>query len=294
MATRIRLGELLVRAGVIDELKLKAALSEQQKWGGRLGKILVEMGFVSEELLVKALSKQLGVSRATFSGPPLPNEIVEKIDVGFARANELCPEAYDAQRRQLVVATSDPTNVAAMDELRFRTGLRIETTIAGHNEIERAIEKYLRTVPTFGIDVPEAIELSATDTKLHHGERYHAAMAASGLAADEHPTLSPDDPGPWSPPPRSIAPSESHPDVASPSSFGAAASPRSASFPPARPPTPQPIAGSAPAPGSAMELAGRLDSAQKQQAKALRVMLELLIDKGVFSHDEYLALVNRR
>ncbi|MEQ8978164.1 MAG: hypothetical protein RL846_09565, partial [Deltaproteobacteria bacterium] len=164
MATRIRLGELLVRAGVIDELKLKAALSEQQKWGGRLGKILVDMSFVSEDLLVKALSKQLGVSRATFTGGPLPAEIVDKIDVQFAKSNELCPEAYDESRRVLVVATADPTNVTAMDELRFRTGLKIETTIAGHREIEAAIAKMLRPVPKFGIELPDSIELSETSS----------------------------------------------------------------------------------------------------------------------------------
>lgn len=276
MATRIRLGELLVRAGVIDELKLKAALSEQQKWGGRLGKILVEMSFVSEDLLVKALSKQLGVSRATFSGGPLPAEIVEKIDVGFAKANELCPEAYDEARRVLVVATADPTNVTALDELRFRTGLKIETTIAGHREVEAAIARLLRPVPKFGIELPQSIELSENSAPIEINQEYHAAMAASGLTTDsEAATISPDDPGPWSPAPRSVAASASGPDFAPP-------------------PAPAMAVGQAIQPGSALDLAGRLDGAQKQQAKALRVMLELLIDKGIFSQDEYLKLVNRR
>ena len=93
MAPRIRLGELLVRAGVLDEYKLNAALAEQQRWGGRLGRVLVDMGFVSEEILVKALSKQLAVPVAQ-SGtlPPIPalwsgNAIVSLVLLlAFARA----------------------------------------------------------------------------------------------------------------------------------------------------------------------------------------------------------------
>lgn len=285
MATRIRLGELLVRAGVIDELKLKAALSEQQKWGGRLGKILVDMNFVSEELLVKALSKQLGVPRATFTAPALPAEFLQKIDYDFAVHNELVPEAYDMQRRVLVVAIADPTNVAALDELRFRTGLRIETTIAGHNEIMARINRVLRPGATFGIEVPDAIELSESSADLVQNENYRAAMAASGMPMIDSggsPVPQPD-PGAWNPngpPPGQPPPPPTQQPM---------------STPPVTQPPPQPaVAGSAPAQGSAADLANRLDGAQKQQAKALRVMLELLIDKGVFSHDDYLNLVNRQ
>src|SRR5919204_6477003 len=65
---RIRIGDLLVKAGVITELQLKAALAEQQQWGGKLGDILVRMEFLTEEVLVRALSKQTGIARADLSG----------------------------------------------------------------------------------------------------------------------------------------------------------------------------------------------------------------------------------
>src|SRR5438477_12327815 len=58
---RIKIGDLLVRAGVITEFQLKAALAEQQQWGGKLGDILVRMEFRSEEVLIRALSKQTGM-----------------------------------------------------------------------------------------------------------------------------------------------------------------------------------------------------------------------------------------
>ena len=65
---RIKIGDLLVKAGVITELQLKAALSEQQQWGGKLGDILVRMEFLTEEVLVRALSKQTGIARADLTG----------------------------------------------------------------------------------------------------------------------------------------------------------------------------------------------------------------------------------
>ena len=65
---RIRIGDLLVKAGVITELQLKAALAEQLQWGGKLGDILIRMEFLTEEVLVRALSKQTGIARADLSG----------------------------------------------------------------------------------------------------------------------------------------------------------------------------------------------------------------------------------
>ena len=67
---RIRIGDLLVKAGVITDLQLKAALAEQSQWGGKLGDILVRMEFITEEVLVRALAKQTGIVRADLSGEP--------------------------------------------------------------------------------------------------------------------------------------------------------------------------------------------------------------------------------
>src|SRR5688572_8197394 len=156
MAARIKLGELLVRAGVLDEFKLKAALAEQQRWGGRLGKILVEMNFVSEDLLVKALSKQLGIPRARLEIIDVPNEIIGKIDPQFAAQHGVCPERYHADKKILVVAMADPTNVGAIDELRFKTGLRIETSLAGELQITQTIDRiFFGRAPIDGLDISQ-------------------------------------------------------------------------------------------------------------------------------------------
>src|SRR5947207_13423685 len=82
---RIRIGDLLVKAGVITELQLKAALAEQQQWGGKLGDILVRMEFLTEEVLVRALSNQTGIPRADLHGEAtraalalIPAEVAEQ------------------------------------------------------------------------------------------------------------------------------------------------------------------------------------------------------------------------
>src|SRR5438477_557874 len=85
---RIKIGDLLVKAGVITELQLKAALAEQGQWGGKLGDILVRMEFLTEEVLVRALSKQTGIPRADLAGEGdkaalalVPPEVAEEFGV---------------------------------------------------------------------------------------------------------------------------------------------------------------------------------------------------------------------
>lgn len=85
----IRLGDLLIKAGVVNDAQLNAALNEQRQWGGRLGAILVRMGALSEDLLVKALAHQLNIPRAAI-GPTdpivVPQQILDRIDRAGIRA----------------------------------------------------------------------------------------------------------------------------------------------------------------------------------------------------------------
>jgi hypothetical protein len=301
MAARIKLGELLVRAGVLDDFKLKAALAEQQRWGGRLGRILVEMNFVSEDLLVKALSKQLGVPRARLEQLDVPPDIVGRIDPQFASTHALCPERYLPEKKTLLVAMVDPTNVGAIDELRFKTGLRIETSLAGELEITQAIDTlfYGRAEQDRRFDI-SAVERASGPTLM---------LEQDGLKQTPAPQLN------YSPNARDFAqsqqqqqqPSYAPPATIQPSLPPFAPQPFSAAareITPMNPPptrvektprtTPPPLPTQRGPSTAALEMAVALDAAQKKQLKATRVLLELLIEKGVFSRDEYMALVNRR
>src|SRR5258708_22600711 len=113
---RIKIGDLLVKAGVITDLQLKAALAEQSQWGGKLGDILVRMEFLTEEILVRALSKQTGIPRADLTGEgdraalaAIPPEVAEEFGV--------VPLHFREEGRALLVAMSDPLNLSVTDHL---------------------------------------------------------------------------------------------------------------------------------------------------------------------------------
>lgn len=169
---QIRLGDLLIRAGVANDQQIEAALAEQKKWGGRLGNILVRMGVLTEDLLVKALAKQLGIGRAQI-GPSdpfqVPAQILERLDRYSCERLGVVPVQYVADRRVLQVAISDPFNVAVIDDLSKRVGTRIEPLIAGETQILQAIGRLFGgtsvDAPTHGGD---GMALSLVDNAGNH------------------------------------------------------------------------------------------------------------------------------
>ena len=139
---RRRLGELLIEAGLIDELQLKAALSEQRKWGGRLGRTLVEMKFVTEDAMVNALSTQLQLPAVDLDKESLPTEVVQLLRGDVAERYGIFPIGGDRTQKVLRVASSDPTNQEMIKELGFTTGMRIQVAVASSSAIDRAIRRY--------------------------------------------------------------------------------------------------------------------------------------------------------
>src|SRR5437763_15017297 len=102
---RIRIGDLLVKAGVITDLQLKAALAEQSQWGGKLGDMLVRMEFITEEVLVRALSKQTGIARADLARQP-DRESVARIPAETAEEFNMVPLGFTDEGLGLIVAIS--------------------------------------------------------------------------------------------------------------------------------------------------------------------------------------------
>src|ERR1700738_5342592 len=141
---RIRIGDLLVKAGVITELQLKAALAEQEQWGGKLGDILVRMYFLTENVLFRALSKQTRIARADLTGDPDVGALAV-VPADTAEEFGLVPIALKDQGRQLLVGMSDPLNISATDHLVSLTGGRkVETRLAGASAIRHAISRWYR------------------------------------------------------------------------------------------------------------------------------------------------------
>lgn len=140
-----RLGDFLLEEGLIDKFQLASALAEQKKWGGRLGKHLIELGILSEEVLVKVLSKLLALPSVDVGRLSIPRHVVEYVQVRTAEKYNVIPigiEDAPGSKKTIIVAMSDPTNLPALDELRFTTGCAVRPVVSGDTSIERAIRTY--------------------------------------------------------------------------------------------------------------------------------------------------------
>lgn len=136
-----RLGELLLRSQIVTGAQLEAARNEQRKAGGRLSGQLTKLGFVREQDMTNFLSRQFGVPSVHLEDlPGIPDEFLKLIPRDKAIKHMCLPINRVAQT--LVVAMSDPTDMFAIDDLKFMTGFNIEVVVAGEQSIMAAIEKY--------------------------------------------------------------------------------------------------------------------------------------------------------
>ena len=137
---RKRLGEILVQAGVLDASGLRAALTEQRRWGGPLGRVLVDMKLIGEDVLIQALSQQLNIPMMDIDHLTIPGEVLDLLPGELAEQHGVVPFAQ--QGKFLDVAMSDPTNLGIVDEVRIRTQLNVRPFLAGPKAIERAIARH--------------------------------------------------------------------------------------------------------------------------------------------------------
>lgn len=137
---RKKIGEILVGAGVLDDMRLRAALAEQQRWGGPIGRILVEMRLVEEAVLVDALSRQLSVPAVDLDSLDIPNDVLVLIPGDLCEQYSIVPFAQPM--KFLDVAMADPTQAGVIDELQIRTHLNVRPHIAGPKQIERALARF--------------------------------------------------------------------------------------------------------------------------------------------------------
>ena len=144
MRDRPRVGEILVAAGIIDEMQLTAALGEQSRWGKRLGVTLIKMGMVEEGHLIRALAKQLDLPVASLAGKRIPPEVIALVPARLASKHGVIPLFLkdDGPNGQLYLGMEDPSNLAVLDDLSFRTGMEVCPVMVGPSELGAAIDRY--------------------------------------------------------------------------------------------------------------------------------------------------------
>ena len=136
-----RLGEILVKNNIIDRDQLAKALEEQKLSGGqsRLGSILVKLNLITEQNLTSFLSKQYGVPAVNLADYDIDPAVVKIIPSEVIQKYQLVP--VNRAGATLIVAVSDPSNLIAIEDIKFMTGYNVEMVVASERDIKAAIDK---------------------------------------------------------------------------------------------------------------------------------------------------------
>ncbi len=150
----VRLGELLTKAGLISQDQLKEALRVQKETGGKLGETLIKLGFVSEEDITECLSQQFGVPSINLQHFEIDSSVIKLIPGDVARKYNILP--VNKTGATITIAMADPTNVFAMDDIKFMTGYNVEPVVASEMGIKTAIDSYYGT--TSSLELKKVME----------------------------------------------------------------------------------------------------------------------------------------
>ncbi len=158
-----RLGEILVREGLITPEQLEEALKYQGKHGGRLGSAIVKLKFAAEEDVTDILSEQFSVPSINLGSFDIEKSVLKLIPAEVARKYMLIPISRTGA--SLTLAMADPSNVFAQDDIKFMTGYHVEPVVASEDAIARSIEKYYGS--------GKSLTVSSTEIDMHSDDRAH-------------------------------------------------------------------------------------------------------------------------
>jgi len=137
-----RLGQLLVRAGIISDKQLNDALEVHSATGSPLGRVLVDLGYASQGAILSVMAKQIGIQYIDFNDQPPEINAISAVPRDLAERYTLMPVSITDHT--LVVAMADPQNVLALDDLRIITGFEIKPAISTKDDIVEAINEYYK------------------------------------------------------------------------------------------------------------------------------------------------------
>jgi type IV pilus assembly protein PilB len=136
----VRIGELLLKEKRITPEQLQEALNYQKANGGKLGLNLVKLGFVKDEEITALLSRQYGVPSINLSDFEIDQAVIKLVPAETAQKYQILP--LSRAGATLTIAMTDPTNVFAMDDLKFMTGYNVEPVVASETAVMEAIQRY--------------------------------------------------------------------------------------------------------------------------------------------------------
>ena len=189
-----RLGELLLRDQIISPEQLQRAQEESRKSGDRLGNALIKTGAIPEEDLTQFLSKQYGVPAVNLAEFDIDAEVIALVPKDVALRHRVVP--VNRAGSSLIVAIADPSNILAIDDLKFVTGYNIEAVVASDVGISEAIERYYNRKAELDLtkvmnEIQDSVEVgSSTDGEINLVDLERAAEDAPVVKLCNHLLLS--------------------------------------------------------------------------------------------------------
>lgn len=261
MKDRLKLGEVLLADGLISEFQLSAALGEQSRWGDRLGETLVHLGFLGEQELVRILSRRFQLPGVDLEDKAIAPEVLALVPREMAEKCGALPLFVQREHGLdvLYVGMEDPTDLHAIDEMSFRSGMQVRPVVAGPLQLRRALAEHYGHVGS----TPAL-------------QRRRAGLVESRLPAEDTAPLLPEEVRPVLEPAPQVQ--EPAPEPAAPGT------PRTAE-------APAPVRASRSSGEEPAEAAGK--PRQVPTRDILRALVHLLIERDVISREELLRAVQQ-
>ncbi len=177
-----KLGEILVRENLLTAQQLREALDYQREHGGRLGFNLVKLGLVSDDMITAVLSRQYGVPSVNLELFDIDGPVLRLIPQEVAQKYSVLP--LSRVGATLTLAMVDPTNVFAMDDIKFMTGLNIEPVVVSEASVQEAIAKYYDTTREIELASIADLTFDAVGGKNYNGNGHSNGNGSNGHKSD--------------------------------------------------------------------------------------------------------------
>jgi type IV pilus assembly protein PilB len=177
----VRIGELLLKEKRISAEQLQDALNYQRTNGGKLGANLVKLGFVKDEEITALLSKQYGVPSIALNQFEIDPAVIKLVPSETARKYQIVP--LSRAGATLTIAMTDPTNVFAMDDIKFMTGYNVEPVVASETAVLDSIDKY------YGVGTPQSDKPKAGGPVVQSEPQGESALDAAARSLTDMPAM---------------------------------------------------------------------------------------------------------
>jgi type IV pilus assembly protein PilB len=174
-----KLGEILVRENLLSPENLREALEYQRQHGGRLGFNLVKLGLISDDMITAVLSRHYGIPSVNLDLFTIDASVLNLIPQEVTQKHSVLP--LSRVGATLTLAMVDPTNVFAIDDVKFMTGLNVEPVVVAEGSVQQAIAKYYGS--SREIELASAVTEEVTLPTSSNGSNGHGAITHADLVS---------------------------------------------------------------------------------------------------------------